>query len=140
MSMSQPPISAQTTVDAAAKHRAVMAVLPALMVTLLLAFVDNMIVSTALPRIVGELGGVDHLAWVITAYILTMTVSTPLFGEPLCNGYVRVLPSESRLTRRTPDRLSQADGGAQRTASGGRGLVIGSRDRRGSCGYSSPPE
>jgi EmrB/QacA subfamily drug resistance transporter len=40
-----------------------------------------MIVSTALPRIVGELGGVDHLAWVITAYILTMTVSTPLYGK-----------------------------------------------------------
>ena len=64
-----------------AKHRAVMAVLPALLVTILLAFLDNMIVSTALPRIVGELGGVDHLAWVITAYILTMTVSTPLYGK-----------------------------------------------------------
>jgi EmrB/QacA subfamily drug resistance transporter len=58
-----------------------MAVLPALLVTMLLAFLDNMIVSTALPRIVGDLGGLDHLAWVITAYILTMTVSTPLYGK-----------------------------------------------------------
>ena len=64
-----------------ARHRAVMAVLPALLVTMLLAFLDNMIVSTALPRIVGDLGGLDHLAWVITAYILTMTVSTPLYGK-----------------------------------------------------------
>ena len=64
-----------------ARHRTVMAVLPALLVTMLLAFLDNMIVSTALPRIVGDLGGLDHLAWVITAYILTMTVSTPLYGK-----------------------------------------------------------
>ena len=48
---------------------------------MLLAILDNMIVSTALPRIVGDLGGLDHLAWVITAYILTMTVSTPLYGK-----------------------------------------------------------
>ena len=75
-----PPNDAQQARDRG-QHRAVMAVLPALLVTMLLAFLDNMIVSTALPRIVGDLGGLDHLAWVITAYILTMTVSTPLYGK-----------------------------------------------------------
>ena len=58
-----------------------MFVLPGLMVAMLLAFLDNMIVSTAMPRIVGELGGIDHLAWVVTAYILAMTISTPLYGK-----------------------------------------------------------
>ncbi len=47
----------------------------ALMLVLLLAALDQTIVSTALPTIVGELGGLDHLSWVVTAYLLTATVS-----------------------------------------------------------------
>lgn len=56
-------------------------VLPGLLLTMLLAMLDNMIVGTAMPTIVGELGGVDHLSWVVTAYVLASTVSTPLYGK-----------------------------------------------------------
>ena len=56
-------------------------VLPGLMLAILLAMLDNMIVGTAMPRIVGELGGLDHLSWVVTAYMLGTTVSTPLWGK-----------------------------------------------------------
>ncbi|MBC7738703.1 MAG: MFS transporter, partial [Candidatus Saccharibacteria bacterium] len=48
---------------------------------LLLASLDQSIVSTALPTIVAELGGVDHLSWVVTAYILTSTIVAPLYGK-----------------------------------------------------------
>lgn len=56
-------------------------VLSALMVTMLLASLDQMIFSTALPTIVGELGGVDHMMWVITAYMVAETVMLPIFGK-----------------------------------------------------------
>jgi hypothetical protein len=52
-------------------HRQVMIVLPGLILTMVLAMLDQLVVSTALPRIVGDLGGVSHLSWVVTAYILT---------------------------------------------------------------------
>jgi MFS family permease len=52
-----------------------------LMLGLLLASIDQTIVATALPTIVGDLGGLDHLAWVVTAYLLAETVSTPLWGK-----------------------------------------------------------
>jgi EmrB/QacA subfamily drug resistance transporter len=58
-----------------------MVVLPGLMLAIMLAMLDNMIVGTAMPRIVGELGGLDHLSWVVTAYILGTTVSTPIWGK-----------------------------------------------------------
>jgi EmrB/QacA subfamily drug resistance transporter len=58
-----------------------MAVLPALMLAFLLAMLDNFIVSTAMPRIVRDLHGLSHLSWVVTAYILGTTVSTPLWGK-----------------------------------------------------------
>src|SRR2546430_6255319 len=58
-----------------------MAVLPGLLLAILLAMLDNMIVSTAMPRIVGELHGLSHLPWVVTAYVLGTTVSTPLWGK-----------------------------------------------------------
>src|SRR5689334_6467373 len=60
---------------------AVKVVLPGLLMAMLLAMLDNVIVGTAMPRIVGELGGVDHLSWVVTAYVLGTTVSTPLWGK-----------------------------------------------------------
>src|SRR5689334_7840811 len=53
----------------------------ALMLAILLAALDQTIVSTALPTIVGDLGGLNHLSWVVTAYILATTVSTPLWGK-----------------------------------------------------------
>ena len=49
----------------------------ALMLVLLLASLDQTIVSTALPTIVGDLGGLSHLSWVVTAYLLASTVSGP---------------------------------------------------------------
>ena len=58
-----------------------MVVLPGLLLAILLAMLDNMIVSTAMPRIVGELHGLTHLSWVVTAYVLGTTVSTPLWGK-----------------------------------------------------------
>ena len=50
-------------------------------VMLLLASLDQTIVSTALPTIVSDLGGLDHLSWVVTAYLLTSTVVAPLYGK-----------------------------------------------------------
>ena len=59
----------------------VRAIFAALMLVLLLAALDQTIVSTALPTIVGDLGGISHLSWVVTAYLLTATVSGPLYGK-----------------------------------------------------------
>jgi EmrB/QacA subfamily drug resistance transporter len=53
----------------------------ALMLVLLLASLDQTIVSTALPTIVGDLGGIEHLSWVVTAYLLTATIAGPLYGK-----------------------------------------------------------
>jgi EmrB/QacA subfamily drug resistance transporter len=58
-----------------------MVVLSGLMLGMLLAALDQTIVSTAMPTIVGELGGLDRLSWVVTAYLLTSTASTPLYGK-----------------------------------------------------------
>ena len=56
-------------------------VFAALMLVMLIASLDQTIVSTALPTIVGDLGGSDKLAWVVTAYMLASTVTTPLAGK-----------------------------------------------------------
>jgi len=63
------------------RRKEVMVVLPGLMLAIMLAMLDNMIVGTALPKIVGDLGGLEHFSWVVTAYILGTTVSTPLWGK-----------------------------------------------------------
>src|ERR671937_325825 len=52
-----------------------------LMLGMLLAMLDNLIVSTALPTIVGDLGGLAHLSWVVTAYTLATAAATPLWGK-----------------------------------------------------------
>ncbi|TML22165.1 MAG: MFS transporter, partial [Actinobacteria bacterium] len=62
-------------------QREVLVVLPGLLLAMMLAMLDNFIVGTALPRIVGELGGLSHLSWVVTAYVLGTTVSTPIWGK-----------------------------------------------------------
>jgi MFS family permease len=62
-------------------HQQIMVVFGGLMTGMLLAALDQTIVSTALPTIVGELGGLDHLSWVVTAYLLTSTAATPIFGK-----------------------------------------------------------
>jgi EmrB/QacA subfamily drug resistance transporter len=63
------------------RQTSIRAVFGALFLALLLAALDQTIVSTALPTIVGELGGLTHLSWVVTAYLLTSTVVGPLYGK-----------------------------------------------------------
>jgi MFS family permease len=53
----------------------------ALLLVLFLASLDQTIVSTALPTIVGDLGGIQHLSWVVTSYLLAATVSGPVYGK-----------------------------------------------------------
>lgn len=62
-------------------QRRIRLVMAALMLVMLLAALDQTIVSTALPTIVGELGGLDHLSWVVTSYLLAVTIVTPLYGK-----------------------------------------------------------
>ena len=62
-------------------QRRIFLIIGALMLGMLLAALDQTIVSTALPTIVGDLRGGSHIAWVITAYLLATTVSTPLWGK-----------------------------------------------------------
>ncbi|MBT2401482.1 MDR family MFS transporter [Streptomyces sp. ISL-100] len=66
---------------AAAQPRSVRVVLLALMIAMLLAMLDNMIIGTAMPTIVGELGGLEHLSWVVTSYTLATAASTPIWGK-----------------------------------------------------------
>lgn len=61
--------------------RQVLTVFAGLMIGMLLSALDQTIVSTALPTIVGELGGLTHLSWVVTAYMLASTVSAPIYGK-----------------------------------------------------------
>src|SRR3954467_9842624 len=56
-------------------------VMAALMLVMLLASLDQAIVSTALPTIVRDLGGLNHLSWVVTSYLLAITIVTPLCGR-----------------------------------------------------------
>src|SRR5215468_1333049 len=62
-------------------RREVLIILPGLLLAIMLAMLDQLVVSTALPRIVGDLGGITHLSWVVTAYVLASTVTTPLYGK-----------------------------------------------------------
>ena len=62
-------------------RRRVLVVFSGIMIGMLLAAIDQTIVATALPTIVGDLGGLSHLSWVVTAYLLAETIATPLFGK-----------------------------------------------------------
>ncbi|MFF3558372.1 DHA2 family efflux MFS transporter permease subunit [Streptomyces tsukubensis] len=62
-------------------RRGVLLAIGALLLGMLLAALDQTIVSTALPTIVSELGGLEHLSWVVTAYLLASTAATPLWGK-----------------------------------------------------------
>ncbi|MFE7229005.1 MFS transporter, partial [Nocardioides sp. NPDC057577] len=63
------------------RTRSVRVVVLALMITMLLAMLDNLIVGTAMPTIVGDLGGLEHLSWVVTSYTLATAASTPIWGK-----------------------------------------------------------
>ncbi|MFD4316677.1 DHA2 family efflux MFS transporter permease subunit [Streptomyces sp. NPDC058548] len=62
-------------------RRTVLVAIGALLLGMLLAALDQTIVATALPTIVSELGGMEHLSWVVTAYMLASTAGTPLWGK-----------------------------------------------------------
>ncbi|GAA4854453.1 MDR family MFS transporter [Kitasatospora terrestris] len=61
--------------------REIRLVMVGLVITMLLAMLDNLIIGTAMPTIVGELHGSEHMAWVVTAYTLATAVSTPIWGK-----------------------------------------------------------
>ena len=63
------------------QNRRVRAIFGALMLVMLLASLDQTIVSTALPTIVGDFGQLAHLSWIVTAYLLATTIVTPLYGK-----------------------------------------------------------
>src|SRR5947208_16695876 len=69
------------TAPARLTNRQIMVVFSGLMLGMLLAALDQTIVATALPTIVGDLGGLSELSWVVTAYILFSTISVPLYGK-----------------------------------------------------------
>jgi EmrB/QacA subfamily drug resistance transporter len=77
-------------------HREVVEILSALMLALLTAMISTTVIGTALPTIVGTMGGQDKLAWVASAAVLTMTVSTPLWGK-LSDLFGRKLMFQSAL-------------------------------------------
>jgi EmrB/QacA subfamily drug resistance transporter len=62
-------------------HRQILVIFSGLVLGMFLAALDQTIVSTALPTITGELGGLSHLSWVVTAYLLAATIATPLYGK-----------------------------------------------------------
>src|SRR6185312_12096675 len=73
-----PPVNQEPSAE---EPRRILVVLGALMLGMFLASLDQTIVSTALPTIAGDLHGLNHLSWVVTAYLLTSTISTPLWGK-----------------------------------------------------------
>jgi len=62
-------------------HRQILIAFSGLVLAMLLAALDSTIVSTALPTIVSEMGGLEHLAWVVTGYLLAQTIVTPVYGK-----------------------------------------------------------
>jgi MFS family permease len=72
---------ANTLKDGPLSHKEILIVLSGLMTGMLLAALDQTIVSTALKNIVEDFNGLNHYTWVVTAYLLTSTASTPLYGK-----------------------------------------------------------
>ncbi|MEU3183494.1 MFS transporter [Streptomyces sp. NPDC006923] len=76
-----PPLTGGPDPAEALSPRRVRLVFVGLMLALLLAALEQMIVATALPKIVGELHGLDRMSWAITAYLLTSTIGLPIYGK-----------------------------------------------------------
>ncbi|HEX4431970.1 MAG TPA: MDR family MFS transporter [Frankiaceae bacterium] len=77
----EPPVAVDDVIPNAFSHRQILIIMSGLMLGMFLATLDQTIVSTALPTIVGEFHRQDLLSWVVTVYLLTSTVSTPLYGK-----------------------------------------------------------
>jgi EmrB/QacA subfamily drug resistance transporter len=73
--------AAPAEVTSRASHDNVLVVFGGLLLVMLLAALDSTIVATALPTIVGEFGGLAHISWVVTAYLLAQTIVTPIYGK-----------------------------------------------------------
>ena len=97
--LAQPPPGDQIGADAPPLRL----IFTGLMLVMLLAALDQTIVSTALPTIVGDLGGLSHISWVVTAYLLAQTAVTPLYGK-LGDLYGRKIVLQV-APRRLPGRL-----------------------------------
>src|SRR5213082_3521876 len=85
-----------TTSGTQLTHRQIQTVFLGLMAGMLMAALDQTIVSTALPTIVGDLGGLSHISWVVTAYLLAQTAVTPIYGK-LGDQYGRKIVLQSAL-------------------------------------------
>jgi EmrB/QacA subfamily drug resistance transporter len=94
--MARTTVAAATAERAGYSHREILEILFALMVALLTAMISTTVISTALPTIVGAMGGQEQLSWVASAAVLTMTVSTPLWGK-LSDLFGRKLMFQSAL-------------------------------------------
>jgi EmrB/QacA subfamily drug resistance transporter len=79
LSMTNPNLEQLPPAEASARER--IAIFSALALVLLLASLDQTIVSTALPTIVRDIGGLSHLSWIVTAYLLATTIVVPLYGK-----------------------------------------------------------
>ncbi|MGH6974150.1 MAG: MFS transporter, partial [Stellaceae bacterium] len=62
-------------------HNEILKILSGALIGLLLAALDQTVVVTALPAIADDLNGIQHLSWIVTAYLLTSTASTPIYGK-----------------------------------------------------------
>ncbi len=80
MSASAPPLTGEAGIPVL-PHRRILVIISALMLGMFLAALDQTIVSTALPTIVADLHDASHLSWIVVAYLLAATVSTPLWGK-----------------------------------------------------------
>ena len=106
--MTAPTVSAPVTPTRTKNHLGLL--FAGLMVTMLLASLNQTVLSTALPTIVGELNGVGQMTWVITGYILASTITMPVYGrisdlfgrKPVLLAAIRTVPY--RLGRRRPRR------------------------------------
>jgi EmrB/QacA subfamily drug resistance transporter len=80
-SASDSPVAHTAPTGGYLTHRQILVVMGGLMAGMFLAALDQSIVGVALPKITSELGGLDKLSWVVTAYLLTSTAATPLWGK-----------------------------------------------------------
>lgn len=105
-----PPAATQPSGSAQAPHsrRQLALIFSGLIMAVLISSLDQTIVSTALPTIVGDLRGLDHLSWVITAYLLTSTIGLPIYGSSATCWGARVFSCSRSLFScwdpRCPDR------------------------------------
>src|SRR3954454_16711404 len=81
MSTTTPSTKPAPQTQARMSNRQIWIILSGLLVGMFLAALDQTVVSTALPTIVGKLGGLEHMSWVVPAYLHPATASTPLYGK-----------------------------------------------------------